>query len=59
MTTSTAIRRSVDEALADLRRLHADAIAATTVRHAVDLTRITLECFWMPALAADGHIDEG
>lgn len=58
MTTPHEVRRAVDDALADLRRLHTDDTAATTARHAVDLTRITLECFWVPALDIAGHVDD-
>ena len=58
MTTPGEVRRSVEAALADLGRLHTDDPAATTARRAVDLTRVTLECFWVPALDADGHVEE-
>ncbi len=40
----------VTDALIDLGDLPADDPAADQARHAVRLTRHTLECFWLPAL---------
>lgn len=57
---SDALRARVHDAIADLSELHSTDPAARSAVHAVRLARLTLECFWAPALiepSSDDGVD--
>lgn len=53
-TTSqlVALRGVTSSAIEDLADLYLDGPDAASARRAIRLTRMTLECFWLPALDA-------
>lgn len=51
------MRALVDDAIADLGAIRSSDPAARHAVHAIGLTRITLESFWVDALRADGDVD--
>ncbi len=56
--TQHRLRALVDDALLDLSRLRTDDPATAHARHAIRLTRHTLETLWLPTTRGlDDHDD--
>lgn len=49
------LRSDVADAITELRALRSADPAARSAQEAIKLTRLTLECFWMPAAEAPIH----